>query len=183
MADKAAARARFCFKRVKPYCFPNALLDNGFNYAVPRVAGPRVDRTVNVLAQSQNIPDSTSANAPIVTGPHVDRTVDELSHSGNMPYSTYLTFTRVAVPRVDRAVGELFHGSERGRGFPEFPGLPEFSGLGPHVKVVKGFSLCGRNPLADCLAARGFRQKTKRFVTNTHKMVPPVRSRAFDISR
>ena len=45
--------------------------------------------------------------------------------------------------------------------------------MGPRVKVVKGFSLCGRNNMTDCSSARGFRRKTKRFVINNHKIVSP----------
>ena len=98
--------------------------------------GHRVDRTVNELAPSQNMPDSINADVPLVSGPHVDRAVDELSPTKNMPYSTYLTVTRVAVPRVDRAVGELF--PERERGIEGFPGVCEFPESPGYGAACKG---------------------------------------------
>ena len=86
---------------------PNALLSTGFNYAVPRVDGPLVDRTVNELSPSQNMPDSTNATVPLVSGPRVDPTVDELSPSKNMPDSTYINVPLNSAPLVDRTVSEL----------------------------------------------------------------------------
>ena len=107
----AAAKAKLCavfgFNGVKPCFFANALLGHGFNPAVPRVAGPRVDRTVGELSPSQNMPDSIKPNVPLVAGPRVDRAVGELSPSQNMHNSTYLTVPGVDGPRFDRTVCDL----------------------------------------------------------------------------
>ena len=44
----------------------------------PGVDGPRVDREVDELAPSQNIPESISPPSPLVDGPRVDLAFDGL---------------------------------------------------------------------------------------------------------